>query len=191
VLQVKHLGLDFADRGYAAVTLLVVSHHSSLILVLPQNSAETRASTEAAMAMPKKGSRPIAVDGTVYRWQVRHKPTYSQAPLTFAVERAEDPVSVLVVTLPCARPDNWLGERTIAIRPVLVSGCIRRAIEQGWDSGQTGSGFTLTITEDDLAVLLGEPPQYLIPFLWGMIPEGGGIEDLPRGVQIWSRDQLL
>jgi hypothetical protein len=145
------------------------------------------------MAMPKKGSRPIAVDGTVYRWQVRHKPTYSQgnswAPLTFAVERAEEPVSVLVVTLPCARPDNWSGERTITIRPVLVSGCIRRAIEQGWDSGQKGSRFTLTITEDDLAVLLGEPPQYLIPFLWGMIPEGGGIKDLPRGVQIWSRDQ--
>ncbi|MEV5749106.1 hypothetical protein AB0L00_14920 [Actinoallomurus sp. NPDC052308] len=145
------------------------------------------------MAMPKKGSRLITVDGTTYRWRVGHKPTYSQgnsrAPLTFAVERAEEPASVLLVTLPCARPDNWEGERTIAVRPILVSGCIRRAIEQGWDSRQGGSGFTLTVTEHDLAALLGESPQYLIPFLWGMIPEGGGIQDLPRAVQIWSRDQ--
>ncbi|MCO5995756.1 hypothetical protein [Actinoallomurus rhizosphaericola] len=145
------------------------------------------------MAMPKKGSRLITVDGTAYRWRVGHKPTYSQsdswAPLTFAVERAEEPASVLLVTLPCARPDNWQGERTIAVRPLLVSGCIRRSIEQGWDSRQAGPAFTLTLTEHDLAALLGESPQYLIPFLWGMIPEGGGIQDLLRAVQIWSRNQ--
>jgi hypothetical protein len=142
--------------------------------------------------MPKKGSRLITVNGTGFRWRVSHKPTYSQgnswSPLTFAVERAEEPGGVLVVSLPCARPDNWQGERTIAIRPILVSGCIRRAVEQGWVPGSRAR-FTLTVTEDELAVLLGEPPQYLIPFLWGMIPEGGGIEDLPRCTQIWSRDK--
>ncbi|MCG5217288.1 hypothetical protein [Streptosporangium sp. KLBMP 9127] len=144
------------------------------------------------MAMPKKGSRLITVDGAVFRWRVSHKPTYSQgndwSPLSFAVERAEEPGGVLVVSLPCARPDNWLGARTIAIRPVLVVGCIRRALGQGWNSAQPGSAFTLSVTEDELTALLGEPPQYLIPFLWGMIPEGGGIEDLPRCTQIWSRD---
>lgn len=143
--------------------------------------------------MPKKGSRLITVDGTVYRWRIRHRPTYYQGngwtPLRFAVERAEEPQGVLVVSLPFARPDNWLGERTIAVRPVLVAGCIRRALEQGWNPRQRGSGFTLTVTEDELAELLGEPPRYLIPFLWGMIPEGGGIEDLPRATQIWSRDE--
>lgn len=142
--------------------------------------------------MPKKGSRLITVDGTVFRWRVSHRPTYSQgngwSPLSFAVERAEEPGGVLVVSLPCARPDNWLGERTISIRPVLVIGCIRRAVEQGWNSGNRAR-FTLTVTEEDLTVLLGEPPQYLIPFLWGMIPEGGGIADLPRCTQIWSRDK--
>jgi hypothetical protein len=145
------------------------------------------------MAMPKKGSRLITVDGAVFRWRVRHKPTGGQgdnwSPLTFAVERAEEPGGVLVVSLPCARPDNWSGERTIAIRPLLVGGCIRRALEQGWNSEQPGSGFTLTVTEDELAAFLGGPPQYLIPFLWGMIPEGGGIEDLFRCTQIWSRDE--
>ncbi|WP_063791945.1 hypothetical protein [Nonomuraea pusilla] len=148
---------------------------------------------EATVAMPKKGSRLITVDGGVFRWRVGHRPARGgdsgPGPLTFAVERAEDPAGVLVVSLPCARPDNWAGERTIVIRPVLVAGCVRRALEEGWDPGRPGSAFTLTVTEDELATLLGEPPQYLIPFLWGMIPEGGGIRDLPRCTQIWSRDQ--
>ncbi|WP_237102090.1 hypothetical protein [Nonomuraea sp. MG754425] len=140
------------------------------------------------MAMPKKGSRLITVDGVAFRWRVRHKPAYCQgsgwSPLSFSAERAgEEPGSVLVVSLPCARPDNWAGARTITIRPRLVAGCIRRALEQGWSPG---SAFTLTVDEDDLTTLLGEPPQYLVPFLWGMIPEGGGVEDLPRCVQIRS-----
>ncbi|MGV9387449.1 hypothetical protein ACWDRB_67630 [Nonomuraea sp. NPDC003707] len=121
---------------------------------------------EAAVAIPKKGSRLTTVDSAVFRWRVRHKPTYNQgncwSPLTFAVERAQKPGRVLVVSLPCARPDNWLAERTITIRPALVVGCIRRAVEQGWNSGRPGSGFALTITEDELALLLGEPPHYLI-----------------------------
>ncbi|MFC7648347.1 hypothetical protein ACFQX6_53805 [Streptosporangium lutulentum] len=75
--------------------------------------------------MPKKGTRLITVDGIVYRWRVRHKPTYNQgnswSPLSFAVERAEEPGGVLVVSLPCARPDNWRGERTIALRPILAA----------------------------------------------------------------------
>ncbi|MDP9849541.1 hypothetical protein [Streptosporangium lutulentum] len=145
------------------------------------------------MAMPKKGTRLITVDGIVYRWRVRHKPTYNQgnswSPLSFAVERAEEPGGVLVVSLPCARPDNWRGERTIALRPILAGRCIRRAVEQGWNSRKPGSAFTLTVSEDELVALLGEPPQYLIPFLWGMIPEGSGIRDLPRCTQIWSRDK--
>ncbi|MGN9783602.1 hypothetical protein ACTMTF_19365 [Nonomuraea sp. ZG12] len=145
------------------------------------------------MAMPKKGSRLITVDGAAFRWRVSHRPTYSEdrswSPLTFVAERAEEPASALVVSLPCARPDNWLGKRTIAVRPVLVAGCIRQALAQGWRSSRRGPGFTLTITEDELADLLDGPPEYLIPFLWGMIPEGGDIRDLPRATQIWSRDK--
>lgn len=143
--------------------------------------------------MPRKGSRLISVDGTAFRWRIRHKPTYCQgndwSPLTVTVQRAEKPGRVLVVSLPCARPDNWLGQRTIAVRPALVAGCIRRALQQGWNPGRPGAAFTLTITEDELTALLGEPPQYLIPFLWGLIPEGGGIKDLPRCTEIWSREK--
>ncbi|MFI6181683.1 hypothetical protein ACIA8R_39575 [Nonomuraea sp. NPDC051191] len=109
------------------------------------------------MAIPKKGSRLITVDGTVFRWRVRHKPTYDEgmawSPLSFAVERAEEPGAVLMVSLPYARPDNWLGERAIAIRPALVVGCIRRAAS-------------------------ASDPSF--PFLRGMIPQGDGIEDFAR-----------
>ncbi|WP_220449772.1 hypothetical protein [Nonomuraea longispora] len=126
-------------------------------------------SLEAHVAMPKKGSRLITVDGAVFRWRVRDKPTYCQGngwtPLRFAVERAGDPGGGLVVSLPCARPDNWLGERAIAIRPVLVAGCVRRALAEGWNPERPGSPLPLTVAEDELAALLGEPPQYLVPFL--------------------------
>ncbi len=141
--------------------------------------------------MPKKGSRPITVDGADFRWQVRRKATRHQrngrGPLTFSVEFAEEPGQLLVVSLPFPRPDNDFGDRTLPIRPVIVAGCVRRAVEQGWNPGQPGSAFNLTITEADLPLLLNEPPRHLIPFLWGMIPEGGDITDLPRCTEIWSR----
>jgi hypothetical protein len=96
-----------------------------------------------------------------------------------------------MVSLPFARPDNWHGERTIAVCPALVAGYIRRAIEQGGNPGQPGSAITLTVTvtENEQAVLLSETPPHLIPFLWGIIPEDGGIEDLPRCTEVWSRDK--
>lgn len=43
------------------------------------------------MALVKKGSRLITVNGTTYRWRLRGRPTYGQgvvqSPLTFAVEQ--------------------------------------------------------------------------------------------------------
>lgn len=141
--------------------------------------------------MPKKGSRLITVDTTTFRWRVGHKPTTNSRgengnPLSFVAEQAENPAGTLKVSLPCARPDNTTGERTTALRPALVAACIQKALDQGWTPN---TDLTLTITEDDLTALLGERPQYLIPFLWGMIPEGGTIRDLPRATQIWPRNQ--
>ncbi|SCK10016.1 hypothetical protein YUWDRAFT_00455 [Streptomyces sp. AmelKG-D3] len=44
------------------------------------------------MALIRKGSRQIVVDGTAYRWRLRGRPTYFQglawSPCTFAVEHA-------------------------------------------------------------------------------------------------------
>ncbi|GAA4188623.1 hypothetical protein GCM10022252_24200 [Streptosporangium oxazolinicum] len=116
------------------------------------------------MAIPKKGSRLISVDGTAYRWRIRHKPTYSQGnswgPLTYAVELADRRGRVLLVELPCSRPDAWLGERTMTVRPTLVAATIRRALERGWDPSQAGSAFPLNLTEDELSdVMNSHPPS--------------------------------
>ncbi|MEV5310112.1 MULTISPECIES: hypothetical protein [unclassified Streptomyces] len=45
------------------------------------------------MALGRKGLRRIVVDGMVYRWRLRRRPTYSQAlcwsPCTYAVVRRQ------------------------------------------------------------------------------------------------------
>lgn len=119
------------------------------------------------MAISSKGARLITVDGVAYRWRIRHKPTYGQAigegSLTFPVEPAEGPGRVLLVTLPFSRPDAWVGERTMAVRPALVAAVIRMARRRGWGPGQAGPAFDLDVTEDDLTEMLGGPPVYTVP----------------------------
>ncbi|MGW4474897.1 hypothetical protein ACWENQ_34955 [Nonomuraea sp. NPDC004354] len=122
------------------------------------------------MAIPKKGSRLITVDGVAYRWRVRHKPTYcegnSWGPLTFAVELADGPGRVLLVSLPCSRPDAWYGERTMSIRPALVTATIRRARARGWNPCQAGNAVNVSLTDDDLTDLMnGQPPAFDVPFM--------------------------
>ncbi|WP_432926673.1 hypothetical protein ACQPZZ_36580 [Microbispora sp. CA-135349] len=119
------------------------------------------------MAIPRKGSRLITVDGVAYRWRIRRKPAYGQAiegALTFAIELAEGPGRVLLVSLPFSRPDAWVGERTMAVRPALVAAVVRMALGQGWDPCRAGRAFDLDVTEDDLAAMLGGPPVYEVPF---------------------------
>ncbi|PGH48782.1 hypothetical protein CRI70_21275 [Streptomyces sp. Ru87] len=99
------------------------------------------------MAMPRKGSRLITVNGTSYRWMVRHKPTYSQATLqsllTVAVEHTERPGSVLVLRMPQAHPSNWMNAPAVAVRPAAVAQGIRAAIRHGWQPDQRGRPFHL------------------------------------------------
>ncbi|WP_196442995.1 hypothetical protein [Planomonospora sp. ID67723] len=122
------------------------------------------------MAIPKKGSRLITVDGATYRWRIRRRPTYCQGnswgPLTFAVEAAERPGRVLLVSLPCSRPDAWSGERAMAVRPALVAETVRTALKRGWEPQQAGSALVLDLDEAELTDLMnGQPPSYEVPFM--------------------------
>ncbi|WP_336204324.1 hypothetical protein [Nonomuraea sp. LPB2021202275-12-8] len=122
------------------------------------------------MAIPKKGSRFITVDGTIFRWRVRRRPTYCQGnswgPMTFAVELADAPGRVLLASLPCSRPDAWWGERTITIRPALVTATVRMALCHGWDPRQAGKTFDFALTDGDLTELMnGQSPAYDVPFM--------------------------
>ncbi|GAA0575421.1 hypothetical protein GCM10009546_42510 [Actinomadura livida] len=103
------------------------------------------------MTLAKKGSRHIVLDGSTYRWKVRGRPTYSQglgeSPLTFVVEAADTKGALLVVSLPCAHPSNWLLLLpTGAVLPRTVSKAIRQALASGWTPTEPGPAFTLTLT---------------------------------------------
>src|SRR4051794_29729423 len=100
------------------------------------------------MAIPRKGSRLIEVDGTVYRWTVRHKATYSQglgAPLTFAVEAADAPGQVLSVVTESPRPDNWMVAPGKPVTPQMVKRGVRLALAAGWEPSQDGGRFRLEL----------------------------------------------
>lgn len=95
----------------------------------------------SGMAIPKRGSRSIIVDGVTYRWRVRKKPTYSQCytvwnggvgDITFSVEHAETPGSVLVVHLPQAHPSIHECSRGVPIAPSQVAQIITQALASGW-----------------------------------------------------------
>jgi len=77
------------------------------------------------MALVRKGSRRIDVDGVTYRWRVRRKPTYEQglcrSPLTYAVERADIAGSALIVTTALLHPNNWFGQPSTSVRPADVA----------------------------------------------------------------------
>jgi hypothetical protein len=101
------------------------------------------------MAIPKKGSRPITVDGQDYRWFVRRKPTHCTGsgwtPLTVAVSSDVPRSASMLVTLATNRPDAWLHPGSIAITPADVAELIRLAIRRGWDPAKPGSAFRIDV----------------------------------------------
>jgi len=104
------------------------------------------------VAIPKKGSRPIAVDGQDYRWFVRRKPTdcggSGWTPLTVAVSSDVPRSSSLIATLATKRPDAWLHLGSTAVTPGDVAALIRLAIRRGWNPSKPGSAFQLDLRND-------------------------------------------
>lgn len=99
------------------------------------------------MALGRKGSRHIVVDGTSYRWRLRRTPTYGQglcwSPGTYAVEHAEHPGTTLVVITNQPHTGNWLERPGNPVLPSDVADAIAAALRQGWVPTRTGSPFHL------------------------------------------------
>ncbi|MEU0832517.1 hypothetical protein [Streptomyces sp. NPDC005969] len=97
------------------------------------------------MALVRKGSRRIVVDGTAYRWRLRGRPTYFQgmawSPCTFAVEHADTPGTVLLVTTNQPHTSNWIGREAEPVLPSGVAAAIRLALHGGWTPTTLGSTF--------------------------------------------------
>ncbi|MBZ3903465.1 hypothetical protein [Streptomyces griseiscabiei] len=104
------------------------------------------------MALVRKGSRRIVVDGTAYRWRLRGRPTYCQglawSPCTFAVEHADTPGMTLVVTTNQPHPSNWFGREATAVLPSDVARAIQLALRAGWTPTALGSAFHLDESAD-------------------------------------------
>jgi hypothetical protein len=99
------------------------------------------------MAILKKGSRCIVIDGHNFRWRVRPRPTYSQglcwSNLTLAVEAADASGSTLVVVLPQPHPSNWLQQLSSPVLPAQVADYVRQALHLGWQPTKPGKPFML------------------------------------------------
>ncbi|MET7377984.1 hypothetical protein ABZT08_04020 [Streptomyces sp. NPDC005526] len=102
------------------------------------------------MALGRKGARRIVVDGTAYRWRLRHRPTYSQglawSPCTFTVEHADTPGTTLVVTTNKPHPSNWIGRDAKAVLPSDVAHAVERALREGWAPTAPGVPFRLDLS---------------------------------------------
>ncbi|WP_036480242.1 hypothetical protein [Myxosarcina sp. GI1] len=96
------------------------------------------------MAIPKKGTRKIIVDGIPYRWYVRRKPTHTQGDyatcITAGVERVETKGSVLSITF-LWNCYNYYSGAEFSITPKDIEHCIRDAIALGWQPEVNGSTF--------------------------------------------------
>lgn len=96
------------------------------------------------MALPKKGTRKIEVDGVVYGWYIRRKPTYCEGAfetsMHVAIERYGSP-RTLYVNLRVSRPDNWLAPHQTALKPAMVRAIIQEALSNDWEPSKPGPPF--------------------------------------------------
>lgn len=97
------------------------------------------------MAILVKGSRTINVDGCLYRWNVRRKPSHYQligGEMGLAVQAAHRAGAVLVVRLGHVHPGSALGMAG-QVTPAVVRQHIRSALDLGWQPDAPGPAFYL------------------------------------------------
>ena len=105
------------------------------------------------MAINKRGSRRITVDGIDYRWRIRRNPTEDQSlgmdPLTYAVELAEIERggTVLVVRTNTIHTGDFGGRPSNPVLPTTVAADIRDALSRGWVPETNGSPFIIDRSE--------------------------------------------
>ena len=110
------------------------------------------------MAIPKKKSRLISVDGLEYRWLIsfnRDAPFYRI--VTIAVQLSNSPRTKLIV-YPIGVDVNFVDyDRDEPFTPKVVEQFIRRARDTGWKPTDSSGTFLLGDRSGDF--LLGRPAQ--------------------------------
>ena len=85
------------------------------------------------MAIPKKGSRVISVDGKQYRWLIRRKVTYTQSDyeigkLHVAVEGFDSLLCTLVIYTDRKHPKEGIVSNVIPVIPSDIEVWIRHVV---------------------------------------------------------------
>ncbi|MBG6148647.1 hypothetical protein IWQ51_006814 [Labrenzia sp. EL_142] len=100
------------------------------------------------MAIPRKGSRRIAVEGEAYRWLVRRKATYCQTDygsgkIHVAIEHATENGATLHIETDRPHPKDWGTFSVEAVTPSDIARWISVAIQRGWEPKNTGPTFRI------------------------------------------------
>lgn len=94
------------------------------------------------MALAKKGTRLITVDGVRYRWVVAPD---DEPGMGIVVERAEAPAQRMV---------TWVDYGAV-VTPRLVAGMIRQALDQGWTPERRAAQIVFRISHGEALALGG------------------------------------
>ncbi len=103
------------------------------------------------MAVRKKGSRRITVDGVEYIWRVPRRPSRmawdGNIGFIVTVQRVDRIGSVLALCSDHRHPTVarvW-GSQVVSVLPSQVADGIRQALAAGWQPGSPGGDFGLTL----------------------------------------------
>ncbi|MFI7128429.1 hypothetical protein ACIBQ1_22190 [Nonomuraea sp. NPDC050153] len=91
------------------------------------------------MALARKGTRTIVVDGASFRWVVAPD---DEPGLAIVVEQAEGSGQRMV---------TWVEHGTI-ITPGLVAEIVRNALDHGWTPHELGKQITFRVEDGDRAI---------------------------------------
>ena len=107
------------------------------------------------MSVRKKGSRRIVVDGAVYLWRIRRRPTRMDWELNsgfiITVQDENRTGSVLSISSQRPRPtvvSAW-GLPVVSVLPSHVATAIRQALAEGWQPAEQDSNFGVTLRAGD------------------------------------------
>ncbi len=102
------------------------------------------------MAISRKGSRKIMIEGEEYRWLVRRKAAYSQAEygsgkIHVAIEHAKEKGATLHIETGHPHPKDWGTVKVAPVTPADISLWIAMAIQKGWDPKNTGPTYRICV----------------------------------------------
>ncbi|WP_103867634.1 hypothetical protein [Aquimarina sp. I32.4] len=107
------------------------------------------------MAIPKKGTRKIAVNELNFRWLIRKKATYTQSDygigkLHIAVELEENSGTSLFIYTDRKHPNDIGTEIVNPVKPSDIANWIKQAFELGWIPSKSGNPFRTKIMNEKM-----------------------------------------